>query len=105
MFPSGPTPLFAVLEQSVLAPAADQAGRISHLWWLYLVILSTVWAIVVGLLLRGALRQSSNSTIQSTRPIQPLAQQKERWLTAAVVGGLSTTVVILVSMLFIDFFT
>ncbi len=104
MWPLQLIPTLADVHQSALAPSADQAGRISHLWWLYLVVLSAVWAIVIGLVLRGTLRRLPSSTGDAPA-VQTPSKPKERWLTVAVVGGLSATVVILVSLLFIDFFT
>src|SRR4051812_16909419 len=42
LFTTGPA------NQSALSPAADQAGEIGRLWWLFCIVLSIIYALVLG---------------------------------------------------------
>jgi cytochrome c oxidase subunit 2 len=97
--------LVGALNQSALAPAANNASRIHSLWWLYLIVLSIVWALVVAALLLGVWRARDVPPLEKTVPIVPPPSGTERWLTASVITALSATVAILLLLLFIDFFT
>src|SRR3954452_21880647 len=82
----------ATLNQSALAPAGNNAGRISSLWWLYLIVLSTVWALVIAALLLGAWRARGMQHEQQPAPLVPPSPGSERWLTTSVITALSATV-------------
>lgn len=92
--------LLAIIQQSALQPAADQAGRISGLWWVYLTVLGTIWGLVMAAVIVGALRRRP-----AEMPDRPLAHpmtEKNVWRVIHTAIGL--TVVILFALLLSDFF-
>lgn len=89
-----------------LNPAADQAGRISKEWWFFLIVLGTVWGLVMAALLVASFRGGSASaqTVAPMPPPMPLNAGRERWITAGVTGAVAVTALILLVLLFTDFF-
>jgi cytochrome c oxidase subunit 2 len=77
---------------SVIEPAGPQAKALANLWWFFFVICMVVWVLVTIVLLaairRGMRRTEPEVTEEGTR-------KSTRW----IVGAMSVSVVILLSML------
>ncbi len=81
--------------QSALDPAGHQSGRIAGLWWLFLAVLATVYAVVLVLLLVAAFRSRRRRRLPpgpAFRPEEPTERRLTRGLTAWAVG---TAVIVL----------
>jgi cytochrome c oxidase subunit 2 len=92
--------LLAALQQSALAPAADQAGRISGLWWIYLTVLGLVWGVVMAVMLVGSLRRRSPA--EKHAPLELPMREPRVWNFIGAAAGL--TVAIVFALLLVDFF-
>jgi cytochrome c oxidase subunit 2 len=86
--------LFLILSeaQSSLDPAGPQAGRISRLWWLMLVVCSAVFILVMAALLYSLVRARQRNRVAA-------GPDAERQMTRVVSGATITTLVILFGLL------
>jgi cytochrome c oxidase subunit 2 len=78
--------------QSALDPAGPQAGRISRLWWLMLIVCTAVFILVIAALIYSVVRAHRRNSIAD----EPAA---ERRMTRAVSGATIATLVILFGLL------
>jgi cytochrome c oxidase subunit II len=92
--------------QSALDPAGPQAGRISALWWLMLVICSVIYVLVVGTLIYTVIRWRNRRTTTDIEPaIVLLESTSERRISTVVSIATGATIVILFVLLLFDFST
>jgi cytochrome c oxidase subunit 2 len=92
--------ILAEIQQSALAPAADQARQISGLWWTYFAVLAAVWLLVMAVMLAGCFRSREPAT--GLRPLELPVREPRVW---KVIGAASAlTVLILFGLLLSDFF-
>lgn len=85
--------------QSVLAPAAEQASRISSLWWFYFAVLVGIYTLVLAALITGVVLRG-----RSGESVAGASESRERALSRAVWGATFATVVVLFVLLFADVF-
>lgn len=93
--------LLADLQQSALAPAADEAGRISGLWWIYLTVLGLIWGVVMAVMLVGAFRKRAGT--DQREPLALPVREPRVWNFIGTAAGLSVAIVF--TLLLVDFFT
>jgi len=90
--------------QSALAPAGRQAAEISQLWWLYLWVLTGVFALVAIALFFAILRRGpASAPLPAIEPVLAPSAATERRISTAVIGCVAATVLILFVLLFRDF--
>jgi cytochrome c oxidase subunit II len=96
MISKSPGPFFSILAygwpQSALDPAGPQAGRISSLWWLMLIVCSVVFILVIASLTYSVVRAHRRNGFAD----EPGA---ERRMTRAVSGATIASLVILFGLL------
>lgn len=93
----------AVTMQNALDPAAMEAARIAHLWWLFFWVLMMVFALVAIFLFFAILRNRRPAAApEITDKPEP---QDEARLTSVVMSAVIVTVLTLFVLLVIDFFT
>jgi cytochrome c oxidase subunit II len=106
--PSAPffiaTPILAGM-QSVLDPAGRQAARISQQWWLFLWVLSAVFAVVAIFLFFAIYRRREETETETPDLHLPPDPRAEARLSRAVIGAVVATIAILFGLLFSDFLT
>lgn len=84
--------------QSVLLPAGLQAERISHLWWLFLIVACAVWLSVMAMLAHALVRGHRRSA-PATDPATTRTQRR------AVGAAIVATVLVLLGLAAADFLT
>jgi cytochrome c oxidase subunit II len=89
------------IKQSVLDPAGPIAWRINDLWWLYFIVLLSVFCAVMVALCAAILRRRGNRL----HPDLSSEHITERKLLKVVVSSVVVTAVILFSVLFMDVVT
>jgi cytochrome c oxidase subunit II len=89
--------------QSALSPSADQAQRISSVWWLLFYVCAAVYVVVLAFTLIAAVRRKRRGTITDA-PVEPREPKQERRMKIAVGSGIALTIVILGVFLISDLF-
>jgi cytochrome c oxidase subunit 2 len=88
--------------QNSLAPAGEQAGHIANLWWIYFWVLTAIFVLVaIFLFLAIAPRRRPQAAGYIEEPAVP----GERRIATAVIAAVVVSIVILFTLLLIDFFT
>jgi cytochrome c oxidase subunit 2 len=90
--------------QSALAPAGRQAAQISHLWWVYFWVLTSVFVLVaIALFIAISRGRPGPAPLPRQEPIVVPTETSERRISNAVIGCVIATVLILFGLLFWDF--
>jgi cytochrome c oxidase subunit II len=90
--------------QSALNPVADQAHRISSLWWVLFYVTAAIYVVVLILTLLATFRQRVRSTVTDA-PVEVLDPARERRFKTVVGSAVGLTVMILFVLLIADFST
>src|SRR5215212_1099204 len=78
--------------QSALNPAANQAGEIYRLWWIFCEVLCAIYLVVMAALVLALARKRR---LQSTEPVTSPDVKAEHRLRVAVGSSTAVTIVIL----------
>jgi cytochrome c oxidase subunit 2 len=92
-------PALLLQQQSVLNAAGPQAAHIQTLWWWFLAILTTIFVIVIGLMLWALSRRHRGIEQEPLERLHIPSGATEQRLTRAVAAGILATVVILFGLL------
>ncbi len=87
--------------QSMLAPAGEQAGEISDLWWLFCIVMSVIYVLVVLFLVIAIARR--RTTI--AEPELKMDETRELRLSYIVGGLVALTITVLFVFMIRDFLT
>jgi cytochrome c oxidase subunit II len=90
---------FAGLQQSALDAAGPQAARIQSLWWGFVVVLTAIFVIVIGILVWALSRRHRGIEQEPLERVHIPAGATERALTRTVAAGVLATIVILFGLL------
>jgi cytochrome c oxidase subunit 2 len=87
--------------QSMLNPAAEQADRIGQLWWLFCIVMSVIYALVLLFTVIAVARRHKSISPPTLHP----EQKREKRMTYTVSGLAVATIVILFIFMTRDFLT
>ena len=85
----------------MLNPAAEQSNRIGQLWWIFCIVMSVIYALVLFFTVLAVARRNREITPPNLAP----DPERERNLIIAVSGLVGVTVIILFYFMVRDFTT
>jgi cytochrome c oxidase subunit 2 len=85
----------ALAQQSVLDPAAMQSQRIANLWWFLLAVLTVIFLIVIGVMLRALMRIHRGMDQEPLEHIHAPSGKTENKLKTVVTAATVVTAVLL----------
>jgi cytochrome c oxidase subunit II len=86
-------------QQSVIDPAGTQADKIANLWWFFTAILSLIFLLVMGFLLRTLMRRPPREEQECIEKQHRASEEHDRALHRGVTISLVLTVLILFVLL------
>ena len=88
--------------QNAINPAGPQANNLSRLWWLFFIVCSIVFVLVMIALLLS-LRNRTRESLSETQPVLELPQEPERRRRNVVISAVTVTVIVLFVFLIASF--
>jgi cytochrome c oxidase subunit II len=88
--------------QNSINPAGPQADNLSRLWWLFFIVCSVVFVLVMIALLLS-LRNRTRELLSETPPVLELPQEPERRRRNVVISAVTVTVIVLFVFLIASF--